>query len=103
MHKKQFNGTKLKEVKKDMGQSWNEIAEEELKHLYYEECLNDRQIAHLFGVSKNKVAYKRDKFGICIRTKIYQEFVEQNSKLFVKLNSDSRERLLKRENINAIS
>jgi len=103
MHKKQFNGTKFKEVKKDMGQSWNEITEEELKHIYYEEGLSDRQVTHLFGVSKNKVAYKRDKFGICIRNKIYQEFVEQNSESFVKLDSDSRERLLKRENINVIS
>lgn len=86
-----------------MDLSWNEITEEELKHLYYDENLSDRQIADLFRVSKSKVAYKRGKMGISLRNKVYQEFVQQNSELFEKLNSDSKERLLKRENIDMIS
>lgn len=34
---------------------------------------------------------------------MYQEFVKQNSELFEKLNLNSKERLLKRENIDPIS
>ena len=36
---------------------WNELTKEELKHLYYNESLSDRQIADLFGVPKSKVTY----------------------------------------------
>lgn len=82
---------------------WDDITEEELRRLYYDENLSDSQISDLFGVTKGKVAYKRNKFGISIRNKVYQEFVEQNNELFIKLNSDSKERLLRRENIDSIS
>lgn len=102
-----FKGTKLKEVKKevkkDMCQSWNDITDEDLKRLYYDKNLSDREIADLFGVTKSKVAYKRNKLGITLKNKTYQEFVEQNRELFEELNLKSRERLLKRENIDAIS
>ncbi len=40
-----------------MSRTWNEITEEELKHLYYEEDLSDSQIANLFGVSKTDVFF----------------------------------------------
>lgn len=88
---------------KNMELSWNDITEEKLKHLFYDENLSDRQIAELFGVTKGKVAYKRNKFGISIKNKVYEEFVEQNVELFEKLNFDSKKRLLKQENIDAIS
>lgn len=55
---------------------WNDITEEELKHLYYDESLSDNEIAALFGVTKGKVTYKRNKFGISIRNKVYQDFME---------------------------
>ena len=37
---------------------WNELTKEELKHLYYNEGLSDRQIADLFGVPKAKSLIK---------------------------------------------
>lgn len=89
--------------KESMKLLWDDITEEELRRLYYDENLSDSQISNLFGVTKGKVAYKRNKFGISIRNKVYQEFVEQNNELFIKLNSDSKERLLRRENIDSIS
>ena len=55
---------------------WNELTKEELKHLYYNEGLSDRQIADLFGVPKSKVTYKRKKFGISNWKKVYQKYVE---------------------------
>jgi len=36
--------------------SWNNITEKELKHLYYDTDLTDKQIAEIFGISKSKVA-----------------------------------------------
>jgi len=47
--------------------SWNNITEKELKHLYYDTDLTDKQIAEIFGISKSKVAYKRKKLGISFR------------------------------------
>jgi hypothetical protein len=86
-----------------MSLSWDDITDEGLKHLYYDDELTDSQIADIFGVTKGKVTYKRKKFGITIKNMVYQEFMNQNSDLFNELNSNSKERLLKRENIDFIS
>lgn len=83
--------------------SWKDITQEELQRLYYDENLSDNEIANLFEVTKSKVTYKRKKFGISLKNKLYQELVEQNGELFQKLNSESKKRLLKRENIDVIS
>lgn len=82
---------------------WDKITEEELKQLYYNEEMSDQQIADKFGVTKSKVSYRRKKFGINIKNTIYQDFISNNADLFRKLNSDSKERLSKRENIDTIS
>lgn len=52
---------------------WDDITESELKKLYYDEELTDRQIANKFGVTEGKVTYKRRKFGITIKNLVYQE------------------------------
>ena len=83
--------------------SWDDITEEELKHLYYDEKLFDSQIADLFGVTKGKVAYKRNKFGISIKGQIYKDIMEHKSEGFEKFNMGSKERLLKHESIDSIS
>ncbi|MBS3975882.1 MAG: hypothetical protein KGZ75_04015 [Syntrophomonadaceae bacterium] len=79
--------------------SWNNVNEEELRRLYYDKRLSDRQIADLFSITRGKVAYKRKKFGISIRKQICEEMIEQRGDLFHKLNAESKERLLSRENI----
>ena len=86
-----------------MEYQWNTVTEEELKHLYYEEGMTDREIAERFGVSMGKVAYKRRKYGRTIKNMVYQEFMDENSELFAQLNENSRERLLRKDNIDAIS
>ena len=86
-----------------MEYQWDRVTEEELKHLYYEEEMTDREIAERFGVSMGKVAYKRRKYGISVKNMVYQQFMDENSELFAQLNENSRERLLRRENIDAIS
>lgn len=82
---------------------WNDITEEELKHLYYDESLSDNEIVALFGVTKGKVTYKRNKFGISIRNKVYQDFMEQQGDLPKKLNEDYKQRLLNKNNIDMLS
>lgn len=91
------------DLEKNMEYQWDTVTEEELKHLYYEEGMTDREIAERFGVSMGKVAYKRRKYGISVKNMVYQQFMDENSELFAQLNENSRERLLRRENIDAIS
>ncbi|MCD7994784.1 MAG: hypothetical protein LUK37_24595 [Clostridia bacterium] len=86
-----------------MENQWDTVTEEELKHLYYEEGMTDGEIAEWFGVSKGKVAYKRRKYGLSVKNMVYQQLMDENSELFAQLNENSRERLLRRENIDAIS
>ena len=76
-----------------MEYQWDTVTEEELKHLYYEEEMTDREIAERFGVSMGKVAYKRRKYGISVKNMVYQQFMDENSELFAQLNANSRERL----------
>ncbi len=82
---------------------WKDVTEETLKQLYYDEEMTDSLIAEKYGVTKAQVRYKRNKFGISLKNKIYDRVVSQNSELFEKLNRDSKERLLKEENIDGIA
>lgn len=86
-----------------MSLSWCDITEEELKHLYYDEELTDRQIADIFDIEIGKLTYKRRKFGITIKNMIYEKLMNEKSDLFNELNLNSKECLLKRENIDYIS
>lgn len=83
-----------------MSLSWDDIDEAELKRLYYDKRMSDGQIADLFNISRSKVTYKRKKFGISIRNQIREELIGQRGELYHKLNAESKERLLSRENID---
>ena len=74
------------DLEKNMEYQWDTVTEEELKHLYYEEEMTDREIAERFGVSMGKVAYKRRKYGISVKNMVYQQFMDENSELFAQLN-----------------
>lgn len=88
-------------------EKWEDITEETLRNLSYDKNMVDSQIAELYGVTKGQVAYKRRKFGLTQRNKIadkmYMAFSQQNSDLFQQLNNQSKERLLKKENIDGLS
>lgn len=77
-------------------EEWKDITEETLKDLYYEQNLSDRSIAESFGVTKNQVKYKRNKFAISIKNKVYDDFISQSSGVY----NHSKIRLLKPENID---
>lgn len=74
---------------------WKEITGAKLKDLYYEQNLSDRSIAELYGVTKNQIRYKLNKFDISIKNKIFNEFISQSSEVYIDLSNDSKARLLK--------
>ena len=82
---------------------WEDIGKKELEYLYYEQRLSERAIAELYDVTKNQVRYKRNKYGISIRDKIFDDFISCDSELFRNLNDDSKNRLLKSENIDGLA
>lgn len=84
-------------------EKWKDITKSTLKDLYYEQNLSDNNIAELYGVSKSQVQYKRNKFGITFKNKIFDDFVSLNGDLFKCLNTDSKTRLLKPDNIDGIA
>lgn len=82
---------------------WTDINKMELKHLYYEQNLSDQAIVEMYGVTKNQVRYKRSKYDISIRNKIIDDFTSYDNELFRDLNNDSKNRLLKSENIDSVA
>lgn len=84
-------------------EKWKDITEATMKDLYYQQNLTDSSIAELYGVTKDQVRYKRNKFGVSFKNKIFDDFVSQNGELFNRLNNDSKIRLLKPENIDGIA
>lgn len=86
-----------------MSLSWDDVGEAELRRLYYDKRLSDGQIADLFNISRGKISYKRKKFGISIKDQIREELIGQRGELYNKLNAEFKERLLSRENIDAVA
>lgn len=84
-------------------ETWKNITAETLKRLYYDKGMPDSLIAEKYGVTKAQVRYKRSKFGISLKNKVYEDFSSQNGELFERLNQDSKERLLTQENIDGIA
>lgn len=82
---------------------WDKITREELDELF--EKRSDSVIAELYGVSKSKVTAKRNKWDIKLRNYVIRDFLNQvdNKELFEGLNKGSKERLLKKDNIDIVS
>lgn len=85
--------------------NWDDITKEQLEKLFIEENIPNSLIADLYGVSKDRVRSKRRKWNISIYSAkyLYKRYSEENSTLFTMLNQNSKERLLKEENIDFIS
>ena len=82
---------------------WSEVNEEVLRDLYYVQNMSDRMIAGKFDVKPSQVAYKRKKYGISNKNRIYEEILNPDSALNVKLNQESKLRLCRQENIDGIA
>ena len=86
-----------------MSFKWYNITEEKLRHLFCDEGLTDNQIAERYGVKYSQVRYKRNKFGIRLMDKTYEEFLENNKSVMDILNGNAKSRLLQDEKIDQIS
>lgn len=84
-------------------ENWKDVTEEKLRELYYKQKLSDRDIAELYGVTKGQVQYKRRKYEITFRNKIFDDFASQEAELFQHLNNDSKLRLFELENVDGIA
>lgn len=64
---------------KENGEELNfeDITYDELKTLWWEEIVSDRQIGALYGVSNRSVYYKRHKFYITQEEMIATEFIDK--------------------------
>lgn len=99
---------------------WEQVDKRELERLYYEENLPDSIIAERFNVSKSEVKKKRKLYNISMRMhSIDVAFSEYPGAADIKfqeevpdllsqdtlnsLNQRAKERLVQRENIDAIS
>lgn len=92
--KRKNNGEKL---------DWDKVTKEELAELY--KHYPDSTIAELYGISQSRVKSKRKKWNIKLADGIIEDFFdkEENKELLKNLNKTSKERLLKKENINTIA
>lgn len=92
--KRKNNGEKL---------DWDKVTKDELAELY--KHYPDSTIAELYGISQSRVKSKREKWNIKLADGIIEDFFdkEENKELLKNLNKTSKERLLKKENINTIA
>lgn len=82
---------------------WDKVTEEKLRQLFCDEGLTDNQIAERYGVSYSQVRYKRNKYGIKLTDKTYEEFLENNQSVMDILNNNAKSRLLQEDKIDQIS
>lgn len=82
---------------------WEDVTKETLMELAYERNLSDRRIAEIYGVTVGKVRYKRNKFGVTLRNKMYEELLLQSGDFYDDLNSKAKNELLKPRNIDGIA
>lgn len=83
---------------------WNTITKDQLANLFIVENIPNSLIAELYGVSQNKVKYKRDKLDIKIGSvdyykNLYKELMNEHPELEIK----AKENLLQEKNISLIS
>ena len=83
--------------------TWEEVDQEQLEKLYYEQELSDNEIAKLYRVTRGQVQYKRKKYGILAANKFSWYLSREDDRILGTLNQGSRERLCKKENIDGIS
>ena len=84
---------------------WDQITKEQLEQLFIVDNIPDIMIANLYNIKKDNVRYKRYKWNLKLNSAeyLYKSFANNNKELFDKLNNDSKERILKEENINTIA
>ena len=93
----------LLEKKKNKKLDWQEITKEQLEELFINENISDSMIADLYDISKSSVTYKRKKWDITLRDSYIKSLINEDPAIMQELNEHSKQRLMKKENIDWIS
>lgn len=94
----------LKQKKEGKKLDWDNISGDQLSKLFFVENIPNSLIAELYGVSSNKVRYKREKLDIKIGStdyykNLYKELMKEHPELEIK----AKENLLQEKNIPLIA
>ena len=94
----------LKKKEKGEKLDWNNISKDQLMKLFFEENISDRLIADLYGVTKGKVTYKRNKVEVTFNSKDYYNLAyEAIKKEHPELINNAKNNLLRESNIESVS
>jgi hypothetical protein len=80
---------------------WNTISPEELRDL--NEKFSDSRIAEMYDVSVGKVRYKRKKFGIILRDRIWENLRSQTAEILKPFNDFAGNSLLEPQNVDMLA
>ena len=84
--------------------TWESVSKLQLRELYLNRNITDGDIADLFDISLHKVRYKRKKYELSLKKiNILRFFNDSENSQLLKLNQDSKERLLADENFDCLA
>lgn len=80
-----------------------ELTEKKLRELFCDEGLSDSQIAEKYGMKISQVRYKRNKYGIKLKSNTIEEFLINNKNGIDILNNHAKNILQQPEKMDQIS
>ena len=72
---------------------WKDVERRALEDMYYVRQMSDREIAEEFGVSKERVKYRRKKFNVTFQGKMLKHFADNNEEVLRRLDEGAKGRL----------
>ena len=72
---------------------WKDVERRALEDMYYVRQMSDREIAEEFGVSKERVKYRRKKFNVTFQGKMLKHFADNNEEILKRLDEGAKGRL----------
>jgi hypothetical protein len=80
---------------------WDAISPQKLRDL--NEKFSDKRIAEMYGVSVGKVRYKRKKFGITLKNRIWENIRSQDTATMQPFNDFARNALFENRDIDMLA
>jgi len=72
---------------------WKDVERRALEDMYYVRQMSDREIADEFGISKERVKYRRKKFNVTFQGKMLKQFADNNEAVLRQLDEDAKGRM----------
>ena len=82
---------------------WKDVERRALEDMFYVRQMSDRQIADQFGVSKERVKYRRKKFNVTFQGKMLKQFADNNKDVMRELDEDAKGRLADLEDTDVLA